>query len=269
MRAIALLVAVAFVALFITAYSYSLGQAKGGDYLVIARFPPHALDKIDKALEEVRREAKWASWYGDVDIPLGQMREVREKLIENHGIDVETKNKVRYRIHKKAGKYRVEVYHNDRLNFTYTTDDLEDALWAAAEKGEELGGIPPEIISSLIDYKLNPPLLYSAYAIPFCNGTYYGPGVDALKIVIDGAVRVEYSVKNRTITPIQLPKAVVVTNVTRLGERWYGKYVVDACALPRVEKRGVIAIVGKGSLPNVIEILKKYTGEEPYVRPIP
>jgi len=80
---------------------------------------------------------------------------------------------------------------------------------------------------------------------------------------------VRYFVENRTIIPIRLPETITIINVARVGDVWLGgHYVIDACALPKVNKRGVIAIVHRDKLDSVVKNLEKYLGEKPVIQPI-
>ncbi|MEM0463250.1 hypothetical protein [Pyrobaculum sp.] len=275
--------AAAFIGL---AFTYFASQAKADRYLVIAHFPPHLAGSIDKALEEVKKEAQWASWFGDAGLAVKKQRDEINKALEERGIGRDEEDPLSvvvnergerqkithpfaYRIYRKDGKIVVEIRKKGKVVFNYTTDNVEDAFWTLLEKGRELNDTLPEILYRLIEYKYDLPLTYSAFAIPFCNGTYYGPDVKPLRVVIDGSVKVHYFIENRTIIPLHLPEAITITNVTRVGEVWLSKYyVVDACALPKVNKRGVIAIVHRDKLNSVVKILEKYLGEEPVVLPI-
>ncbi|ABP51799.1 MAG: hypothetical protein OWQ51_11175 [Pyrobaculum arsenaticum] len=278
-----IIVAVASIGL---AFTYFASQAKADRYLVIAHFPPHLAGSIDKALEEVKKEAQWASWFGDAGLAVKKQRDEINKALEEWGIGRDEEDPLSvvvnergerqkithqfaYRIYRKDGKIVVEIRQRGKVIFNYTTDNVEDAFWTLLEKGRELNDTLPEILYRLIEYKYDLPLTYSAFAIPFCNGTYYGPDVKPLRAVIDGSVEVRYFVENRTIIPLHLPETIIITNVTRVGEVWLSKYyVVDACALPKVNKRGVIAIVHRDKLNSVVKILEKYLGEEPVVLPI-
>lgn len=286
MRLYILFIIIAAAASIGLAFTYFASQAKADRYLVIAYFPPHLAGSIDKALEEVRKDAQWASWFGDAGLALRRQRDVINKALEEWGIrrDEEDpwniivnergeRQKVTYpfayRIYKKDGKIVVELRQRGKVIFNYTTNDIEDAFWTLLKKGRELNDTLPEVLLRLIEYKYDLPLTYSAFAIPFCNGTYYGPDVKPLRVVIDGSVKVNYFVENRTIIPLRLPEAITVTNVTRVGELWLGRYyIIDACALPKVDKRGVIAVVHRDKLNSVVKILEKYLGEEPFVQPI-
>ncbi|AFA40636.1 hypothetical protein [Pyrobaculum sp.] len=264
--------AAAFIGLAFTSFA---SQAKADRYLVIAHFPPHLAGSIDKALEEVKKEAQWSSWFGDAGLALKKQRGEINKALEEWGIgrDEEgplsvvvnergerqkTTHPFAYRIYRKDGKIVVEIRLRGKVIFNYTTDNVEDAFWTLLEKGRELNDTLPEIQIRLIEYRFDMPLTYSAFAIPFCNGTYYGPDVKPLRVVIDKRVEVNFFVENRTIKPLRLPEAITIINVTRIGEAWLGgRHVIDACALPKVDKRGVIALVSRDKLNKVVKILER------------
>lgn len=205
MRLYILLVIIAAVASVGLAFTYFVSQAKADRYLAIAYFPPHLAGNIDKALEEVKREAQWASWFGDVGLALKRQRDVINKILEEWGIGRDgasltvvnergERQKITYpfayRIYKRDGKIVAEIRQKGRVVFNYTTVDLEDVFWTLMEKGRELNDTTLEhaLLSFLIAYKFDLPLDYFVFAIPFCNGTYYGPDVKPLRAVIDGRV---------------------------------------------------------------------------------
>lgn len=83
----------------------------------------------------------------------------------------------------------------------------------------------------------------------------------------DISVEIRIFPENRTIVPIKLPKLVPV-NMTKVGDSWYGHYVVDACALPfEVEKSRVLALVHKDDVEKVVSILSQVP--DVYVRAFP
>jgi len=235
------------------------GNPKSDVYLVIAHAPPFSRAELLAALEKIKNYTIWASWAGDIGIAAGSSREAIEK-------DVASPWGIRDRWHdgeivvKKVGKvYRAEISRSGKENMTYESVDLEDVLWWAANITRE--GDIVYFTLPLIMYKLDLPIFWFAYAIPLCNGTYYGPWAPPIMVAGDTTVRVQVFPENRTIVPIRLPKPVPV-NVTRVGESWFGHYVVDACALPfEVEKSIVLALVHKDNVEKVISILSQV----PYV----
>jgi len=230
-------------------------------YLIIAHAPPFSRAELLAALEEIKNYTIWASWAGDVGIAVGSSREAIEKDVSSRGLhgtflkvgdkptpDVET-------VVKKVGKvYRAEILKGGKPNMTYVSEDLEDVLWWIANVSRHID-IP--LGSEIVWYKLDLPIFWFAYAVPFCNGTYYGPWPPPIMVAGDTTVEVRVFPENRTIVPIKLPKPVPV-NVTRVGESWFGRYVVDACALPfEVEKSLVLALVHKDNVEKVISILSQ------------
>ncbi|ABO09010.1 hypothetical protein [Pyrobaculum calidifontis] len=255
--------------LFAVALTFTVLMAQGSPesdvYLVIAHAPPFSRAELLAALEKIKNYTIWASWAGDVGIAVGSSREAIEKDVSSRGLhgtflkvgdkpvpDVET-------VVKKVGKsYRAEIIKGGKPNMTYVSEDLEDVLWWIANVSRHVD-IP--LGNEIVWYKLDLPIFWFAYAIPFCNGTYYGPWPPPIMVAGDTTVRVQVFPENRTIVPIKLPKPVPV-NVTRVGESWFGHYVVDACALPfEVEKSLVLALVHKDNVEKVISILSQV----PYV----
>jgi len=241
------------------------GSPESDVYLVIAHAPPFSRAELLAALEKIKNYTIWASWAGDVGIAVGSSREAIEKDVSSRGLhgtflkvgdkpvpDVET-------VVKKVGKsYRAEIIKGGKPNMTYVSEDLEDVLWWIANVSRHVD-IP--LGNEIVWYKLDLPIFWFAYAIPFCNGTYYGPWPPPIRVVGDTTVEVRVFPENRTIVPIKLPKPVPV-NLTRVSESWFGHYVVDACALPfEVEKSLVLALVHKDNVEKVISILSQV----PYV----
>jgi len=245
--------------LFAVALTFIVLMAQGSPesdaYLVIAHAPPFSRAELLAALEEIKNYTIWASWAGDVGIAMGSFREVIER-------DVSSPWGIRDRWHdgeivvKKVGKvYRAEISRSGKENITYESADLEDVLWWVANVTRE--GDIVYFARPIIMYKLDLPIFWFAYAIPLCNGTYYGPWHPPIMVAGDTTVEVRVFPENRTIVPIRLPKPVPV-NLTRVGESWFGRYVVDACALPfEVEKSFVLALVHRDNVEKVISILSQ------------
>lgn len=158
-----IIVAVASVGL---AFTYFASQAKADRYLVIAHFPPHLAGSIDKALEEVKKEAQWASWFGDAGLAVKKQRDEINKALEEWGIGRDEEDPLSvvvnergerqkithpfaYRIYRKDGKIVVEIRQRGKVIFNYTTDNVEDAFWTLLEKGRELNDTLPEILYRL------------------------------------------------------------------------------------------------------------------------
>jgi len=236
--------------------------AEADTYLIIAHAPPFSRAELLAALEEIKNYTIWASWAGDVGIAVGSSRQAIEKDVSSRGLhgtflkkvgdkpvpDVET-------VVKKVGKvYRAEIIKGGKPNMTYVSEDLEDVLWWIANVSRHVN-IP--LGNEIVWYKLDLPIFWFAYAVTICNGTYYGPWPPPIMVAGDTTVRVQVFPENRTIVPIKLPKPVPI-NVTRMGESWFGHYVVDACALPfEVEKSLVLALVHKDNVEKVISILSQ------------
>jgi len=240
--------------------------AETDTYLIIAHAPPFSRAELLAALEEIKNYTIWASWAGDVGIAVGCSREAIEKDVSSpqglHGTFLKVGDKPVPDVEavvKKVGKsYRAEVIKGGKPNMTYVSEDLEDVLWWIANVSRHVD-IP--LGDKIIWYKLDLPVFWFAYAIPLCNGTYYGPWPPPIMVAGDTTVKVQVFPENRTIVPIKLPKPVPV-NVTRVGESWFGHYVVDACALPfEVEKSLVLALVHKDYVEKVMSILSQV----PYV----
>ncbi len=301
MRWLTLIVAIAVI-VAISTLAFAPGspvfKKADGRYLVIAHFPPFKQAELEKALDEIKPYVIWTSWYGDVGLPLKPGRQVVEEMFRSPlgGVLIpkmrqiattEDEEGVIARITSRGDLYVLEVYNSSKparvvnkngiptfVNdtnpvLTYSSRDLEDVLWVALNETKKIYGFPdPFLVELLYSYKYDVPLMYGAFAIPFCNGTYYGPDMRPLGVVLNGAVKLHIFPENRTVIPISLPSAVSVRNYTRMGGEWYGHYVIDVCLLPKVEKQGIVAIVDGGRLTKVIEILEKYIGEKPHVRPI-
>lgn len=246
-------------ALFVALAFLSARQEEASVYLVDGFIPPFAEKNITAALGEAKNYSLWASWYGQVSIFVGSTREELPKLAErgyeSKSHDVQT-GKLMYELkfYKRGGKYVIEVREGPRRILVNDTD-LEEVLWKALAAGARS---PSELVDWLVAYKFDLPWAsYAALAVPFCNGSYYGPFPPPLKVG-ESYFRIQFFVENRTIKPFALPTYREV-EAKWAGRDWFGNIAVDACALGYpVAKSGVVAIVDKNNVAKVVEILKSY-----------
>ncbi|MEM1598352.1 MAG: hypothetical protein QXI07_07590 [Pyrobaculum sp.] len=249
-------------ALFVALAFLSARQEEASVYLVDGFIPPFAEKNITAALGEAKNYSLWASWYGQVSIFVGSTREELPKLAErgyeSKVYDVRTGElKYELKFYKRGDKYVIEVREGPRRILVNDTD-LEEALWKALAEARSLSELPNMLAIWLMKYKFDLPWTsYGAFAIPFCNGSYYGPFPPPLKVG-ESYFRIQFFVENRTIKPFALPTYREV-EAKWAGRDWFGNIAVDACALGYpVAKSGVVAIVDKNNVAKVVEILKSY-----------
>jgi hypothetical protein len=253
----------------------AVGRPPGAElYLVSAYIGPFG--GVDKALEEVREKSLWASWMGSVSIVIedGKSYVVRSlstmPCIEGGSVARYPNGTVKelgcMRLVKEGGEY-VFIYRHKGREVRFRGPTVEDALWQALQSDEVLWEDKMIIDGYLVKFLFDLPSTAGAWAIPFCNGTYYGPA-PRLKVVVDGVVEYRIYPENRTVKLRRAPKYIEIP-LRPLGQSWFGSgaRVVDACFIPGVRKEGVVAIVKRENVEIVTEILKKYT-DMINVRPI-
>jgi len=162
------------------------GSPESDVYLIVAHAPPFSRAELLAALEKTKNYTMWASWAGYVDIAGGSFRQAIERLVSSpEGLRERGRN-VEVVVKKVGGVYRAELLRSGSVNMTYESVNLEDVLWWAANATREgdliYGGWP------LVEYKLDLPVFWAAYAIPFCNSTYYGPWSPPIKVAGDISV---------------------------------------------------------------------------------
>mgnify|MGYP000104626127 FL=1 len=244
-------------------------------FLAVGKQPPDAelyfvsayigpFGAVDEALEEVKEKSLWASWTGSVSIVIedGRSHVIRrlsmpclDRRVQHINGTVEEGACIR--LVREGGGY-VLIYRHKGKEVRFRGPTVEDVLWQALQSGEVAERDKVSISINLVYYLYNIPLTARAWAIPFCNGTYYGP-LPRPKVAVDNVIRYIEHPENRTIKILKAPEYVEIP-LQSLGPRWLnGRYVVDACFLTGVSKEGVVAIVMKENLKATIDILKKYT----------
>jgi len=229
-------------------------------YLVVGYLGPFG--NVDAALKEIQKYAVWASWVGSVNIAVedGKSAALRMLSTSCEGRQIwlpngTVKNAPCLRLEQAGGPY-VLVYSDGSKTLRFRGDTLEDALWLVIQNDEVDEATKGEVKTILLHYLFDIPLSSAAWALPFCNGTYYGP--PRPKVAVDAVIRAFFYPENKTVKPVELPRYVELP-LRPLGPSWFGHYVVDACALGNVRKEGVVAIVAKDKVETVLKTLQKYT----------
>ncbi|MFZ8838554.1 MAG: hypothetical protein ACO2PM_06365 [Pyrobaculum sp.] len=261
-----------FVGVVLAATAVAVVLGAGGReaelYLVVGYLGPFG--KVDAALEELQKYAVWASWVGSVGIAIedGKSAALRMLSMSCEGRKIRlpngtVKNAPCLRLEQAGGPY-VLVYRDGSKTLRFRGDTLEDALWLTLQHDEVDKMTKGWVETILLQYLFDVPLSSAAWALPFCNGTYYGP--PRPKVAVDAVIRAFIYPENKTVKPEELPRYVELP-LRPLGPSWFGHYVVDACALDNVRKEGVVAIVTKDKVETVLKTLQKYT-DGIYIKPI-
>ena len=237
-------------------------------YLVVGYLGPFG--NVDAVLEELQKYAVWASWVGSVSIAVedGKSTALRRLSMSCEGREIwlpngTVRNAPCLRL-EQAGGPCVLVYRDGSKTLRFRGDTLEDALWLTLQHDEVDEMTKGWVRTILLQYLFDIPLSSAAWALPFCNGTYYGP--PRPKVAVDAVIRAFIYPENKTVKPEELPRYVELP-LRPLGPSWFGHYVVDACALDNVRKEGVVAIVTKDKLETVLNTLQKYT-DGIHIKPI-
>ncbi len=237
-------------------------------YLVLAYLGPFG--SFDAVLGELREHAVWASWVGHVSIAVedGRSAALRALSMPCEGrtwwLPNGTVKEAPCLRLERAGRPYVLIYRDGSKTLRFKGGNLEDVLWQVLQSDEVDILTKLSVEKILLDYLFDIPLAYGALAVPFCNGTYYGP--PRPKVAVDVTVRFFIYPENKTIKPVELPRYVELP-LKPLGPSWYEHFVVDACALDGVRREGVVAIVAKEKLDAALKALLKYT-DMVHVKPI-
>jgi len=261
-----------FVGVVLAAAAVAVVLGAGGReaelYLVSGYLGPFG--NVDAALKELQKHAVWASWVGSVHIAIedGKSAALRMLSMPCEGRQIwlpngTVKSAPCLRLEQTGGPY-VLVYRDGSKTLRFRGDTLEDALWLTLQHDEVDKTTKGEVETILLQYFFDIPLSSAAWALPFCNGTYYGP--PRPKVAVDAVIRAFIYPENKTVKPVELPRYVELP-LRPLGPSWFGHYVVDACALDNVRKEGVVAIVTKDKVETVLKILQKYT-DMIHIKPI-
>ncbi|MCC6020339.1 MAG: hypothetical protein LM577_03085 [Thermoproteaceae archaeon] len=229
-------------------------------HLVSAHLGPSG--NFSEALRELKDVSLWASWAGRVSIAAesGRLAALRRLSLPCGERRVYHFNGTAReigcaRLLQEGGRY-VLIYRHGGRELRFTGESVEDVLWQALQSGEVDEYTKVVLSGALVDYLYDIPLAYSAWAIPFCNGTYYGP--PGPRVAVSNTVRYFLHPQNRTVRVVELPKYVELP-LKPLGPSWFGHYVVDACALGGVRGTDIVAIVTRDKLGAALGILQRYT----------
>jgi hypothetical protein len=148
---------------------------------------------VDAALKELQKYAVWASWVRGVFLAVedGKYAALRSLSLPCEGRQIwspngTVKNAPCLRLEQEGGPY-VLVYRDGSKTLRFRGDTLEDALWLTLQHDEVDEMTKGWVRTILLQYLFDIPLSSAAWALPFCNGTYYGP--PRPKVAVDAVIR--------------------------------------------------------------------------------